>query len=69
MNHRESYLESLTQRVAHLERVICSIALAPTESERSARLEVAHAEIQNRQPSEWAKEYIEYVSTREDHYF
>lgn len=69
MNHSKSYIETLTQRIAHLERVICSIALAPTESERSARLEVAHAEIENRQPSKWAQEYIEYVTTREDHYF
>lgn len=60
---------SLEKRVEELEAQITGAALAPTVMEVDARLEIASANIEGRQPLPWAIDYMAYVKSSSSNYF
>lgn len=60
---------SLEKRVEELEAQITGAALAPTVMETDARLEIASANIEGRQPLPWAADYMDYVKSSSSNYF
>ena len=61
--------EQLIERIECLESSIRNVQTAPTEIERKARLEMIIAEIDNRPAAHWAKEYIDYATSKNEQYF
>lgn len=61
--------KQLIERIESLEASIREIQATPTEIERNARLEMIIAEIDNRPAAHWAKEYVEYATSKSENYF
>jgi hypothetical protein len=60
---------SLQQRIEELEAQITGAAEAPTVMETDARLEIATAKIEGRQPLPWATDYMAFVKSSSSNYF
>lgn len=61
--------QQLISRVEQLETTIRSVASAPNELERKARIEMALAEVEGRKPEHWAQEYMDYATSESEQYF
>ena len=70
MNRYEQWSQQqLISQIESLEEVIGLISRAPNRLEKDARIEVALAKIQGRQPDIWATEYMDYATSRNGQYF
>ena len=70
MNRYAHYsCQQLISRVDQLETMIRSVAAAPNELERKARIEMVLAEVEGRNPEHWALEYIHYATSKSKQYF